>query len=378
MLRKYRYFAIGLFITAIIVLLCLFVPGALLQIGSVQEIGRAQQADQLYYADNVYASDAVNFDLGIRLLMKSGQWKSDQTMIAETEVAEDDHILSKEQMRAYCAVIFNYLTQELWTDENYAMDMVENYNYSATAREYIARLNGTATESVEIYAPETTAQEAAALAPEETKAVEAALSFRDQLALAPYEYSSLQLCRYEDRVLNSYYFYVWEYTIQDEALGIDASFEVDAVTLEIYSMSIHGSLFDELPWAEVWQLMWIYHEAEFADWANVYLGQFQGSSIPVSPTSAFWVLINAYWMDMQNELAAHYDEITLAEGEPLQTQESGYSYWEGNFMMQSPVTIIQEDASDWMRLENSMGDAVYANSRFINGGFEWYMAAERS
>ena len=124
--------------------------------------------------------------------------------------------------------------------------------------------------------------------------------------------------------------------------------------------------------------MWIYHEAEFADWANVYLGQFQGSSIPVSPTSAFWVLINAYWMDMQNELAAHYDEITLAEGEPLQTQESGYSYWEGNFMMQSPVTIIQEDASDWMRLENSMGDAVYANSRFINGGFEWYMAAERS
>ena len=76
MLRKYRYLAVGLALTVVIVLGCFFIPGVLLHIDSSRELGKIQQADQLYYADNVNASDAVDFDLSTRLLMKSGQWKS--------------------------------------------------------------------------------------------------------------------------------------------------------------------------------------------------------------------------------------------------------------------------------------------------------------
>lgn len=43
MLRKYRYLAVGLIVTAAIVLGCLLVPGLLLHMDSRRELGKIQQ-----------------------------------------------------------------------------------------------------------------------------------------------------------------------------------------------------------------------------------------------------------------------------------------------------------------------------------------------
>ena len=47
-------------------------------------------------------------------------------------------------------------------------------------------------------------------------------------------------------------------------------------------------------------------------------------------------------------------------------------------MMDSPTNCTLEDASDWVRLENEEGDFVYANLESGSGGFDWYLAAERT
>ncbi len=62
----------------------------------------------------------------------------------------------------------------------------------------------------------------------------------------------------------------------------------------------------------------------------------------------------------------------------LTTREKGYAFADGNFMMDSPTNCTLEDASDWVRLENEEGDFVYANLEGGSGGFDWYLAAERT
>lgn len=390
MLRKYRYLAVGLALTVVIVLGCFFIPGVLLHIDSSRELGKIQQADQLYYADNVNASDAVEFDLSTRLLMKSGQWKSEKTQITQEDVFEGDVILPEEEMRLYGGDIFSFLAIGLWSDDYYIFDVANAFDEAG--KDYIHRLtgytfDGSSMENAEEEdgAKEDTAawEDAAGENMEqygETKAAETAESFLSRLEAAAYEDSLLKLYKYEDKVLNSYYFYMWEYRILNEELGIDVCFEIDAVTLEVYNISFHGSLFDSLPWIDAMNVIWDYRATELNTYYHPWNGTGGDSSFSaISPTVTIPAFVSGYWMGTLGYTVGFASNASFYnEDEILTTRENGYSFGTGNFMMSSKTTCSLEDASDWLRLENEEGDFVYANFEGGNGGFDWYLAAERA
>ncbi len=389
MLRKYRYLAVGLALTVVIVLGCFFIPGVLLHIDSSRELGKIQQADQLYYADNVNASDAVDFDLSTRLLMKSGQWKSKKTQIAQEDIPEGDAILPEDDMRLFGGDIFSFLAIVLWSDDYYIFDVAESFDEAG--KDYIHQLtgytfDGSSMENAEGEdgAKEDTAawENAAGENMEqygETKAAEAPESFLFKLEAAAYKDSLLKLYKYEDKVLNSYYFYMWEYRIFDEALGIDVCFEIDAVTLEVYNISFHGRLFDSLPWIDAMNVIWDYRAAELNSYTYLYDSNGRSAFELGCPTAVIPAFVSAYWMGTVtctagfSSMASFYQENGM-----LTTREKGYAFADGNFMMDSPTNCTLEDASDWVRLENEEGDFVYANLEGGSGGFDWYLAAERT
>lgn len=390
MLRKYRYLAVGLIVTAAIVLGCLLVPGLLLHMDSRRELGKIQQADQLYYADNVNASDAVDFDLSTRLLMKSGQWKSEKTQIAPEDIPEGDAILPEDDMRLFGGDIFSFLAIVLWSDDYYIFDVAESFDEAG--KDYIHQLTGYTFDesSMENAEGEESAKEDIAAEEEhaagenmeqydETKAVEAPESFLFKLEAAAYKDSLLKLYKYEDKVLNSYYFYMWEYRILDEELGIDVCFEIDAVTLEVYNISFHGRLFDSLPWIDALNVIWDYRATEMNSYYHPWAEISESSFSAISPTVTIPAFVSAYWMGTMtytagfSSMASFYQENGM-----LTTREKGYAFEDGNFMMDSPTNCTLEDASDWVRLENEEGDFVYANLESGSGGFDWYLAAERT
>ena len=60
MLRKYRRLAVGLALTAVVVFLCLVVPGVLLDAGSRFDVGILQRYPQLFHMGAL--GDAAHID----------------------------------------------------------------------------------------------------------------------------------------------------------------------------------------------------------------------------------------------------------------------------------------------------------------------------
>lgn len=325
--------------TVLILLLCLFLPGLLLHMDSQREVGKILQADQLYYADNVSTADTVGFDLSKRLMMKSGRWKSEKTQIMPEDVPKSDTILSEEDMRLLGGAVFVLLAEKLWNSD-YMVDALESFD--EVGRVYIERMRDGGYEGMA-------------------------------------SSSSCKLYKYADKVLDSYYFYMWEYTYEMD--GIRFCLEVDAVTLEFYSVSAHGTLFDNLPWMDAMNLCLSYRRDELDVYSKVVMESGLGSLLfdsAFTPTMVIPAFASAYWIagimegECENELASftHPDEM-------LTTAQKGYSFREGNFMIKSRVQCFLEDASDWVTIRNDDGDTVYAYIDFADGGFDWYMAPER-
>ena len=359
MLRKYRFLIAGLLCTAIVVFLCLWIPGALLYMGGERAVGKAQQADQVYYADNVSTGDTVSFDLNIRLLMKSGQWKSRSEVILEDEVAEGDLIMPEVDMRIYCGDIFSFLAIDMW-DSSYIINAASGFNEQT--RSYIRRLAGD--EGLEF-----SENSASGNGTAETRAVDMLDSYKLTLWKLAYDKAKLTLYRYEDQVLNSYYFYAWEYSIVDEALGIDVHFLVDAVTLEVYSVSFHGSLYDELSWIEA---MYVYMQNIYGV-PDIYFSYFleSGGVYPYTSSGVIMSFLTTYWAGLME--AGHYQNTAEGiEGTTLMTSESGYTLWQGNYWLSRELIFYVADENQ-MVMEDDRGNVIESCIDVDDGGFEWYL-----
>ena len=141
MRRKYRPLALGLIGTIVVVLICLFVPGALLNFEGEQELGEIQQAKQRYYADNVSATDAIDFDFTMRVMMMEGGWKRDKTEIEAKDAR--GNIVSEEQARAFCRDTFHFFTWEMWELLPQLMDInLTYYAISDEQKDYLAAASG--------------------------------------------------------------------------------------------------------------------------------------------------------------------------------------------------------------------------------------------
>ncbi len=394
MLKRYRRLFFGLALTTAVVVLCLLLPGVFLHMEGEKAVGTPQQAQQRYYADNISAEDAVGFDLNVRLMMYSGQWKSQKEAISVDAVAENDHILSKPSMRRYGATLFMFLADRIWTDA--ACEMLQAMDENA--ERYISMLLGYSdvgdgADTTEAYedagrfdagtadADNAGEGEAEADPYGETQAYSSTSGFVQILEKLALEDAQITLYRYEDQVLNSYYFYVWEYVIRDEALGVDVVMDVDAVTLELYHISFHGSLFDNLPWVDALQLMMEYSMEDL----NVYMDHYWSSTgmhFPANHAAVIPAFLSSCWMGMQGVTRGFAGSAPFSmtdSDNTLETRESGYSFFGGNFFfVNAPVQCYMLDDWDWIAMEDSQDNVVYAYAIYRNGGFEWTMTAERS
>ncbi len=125
MLRKYRFFITGMALTMVLVLLCMYLPGKLVESQGKAQIGQIIRADQEYYADNVSAIDSLDFNIRPRLAMLSGQWKCDKTQVQAWEMG--GQVVLDGEIRGFSGSVFLFFANYFWYA---AMDYARQYGYS--------------------------------------------------------------------------------------------------------------------------------------------------------------------------------------------------------------------------------------------------------
>ena len=223
MIRRNRFLILGFLVTAVIIMLCLGGPGVLLKVEKASDVGKVASGKQQYYADDV-ADDSLHFDFSRRLMMISGQWKS-----SPEEVEYFEGLLNPEIMTALGDFFYYFLAECV------------SYGYGQSWQDYAAaKLYG------EAY-------------PEggfEYYEYNSILSDRQQAGLnyiceCVDKGTALTLYRYSDKVFNSFEFYVWEYAIKAEHVGLDFRVLIDALTMDIYSIELSGDFFERIDFADL-------------------------------------------------------------------------------------------------------------------------------
>lgn len=370
MRRKYRPLALGLIGTIVVVLICLFVPGALLNFEGEQELGEIQQAKQRYYADNVSATDAIDFDFTMRVMMMEGGWKRDKTEIEAKDAR--GNIVSEEQARAFCRDTFHFFTWEMWELLPQLMDIdFMYYAISDEQKEYLAAASGNlgaypGSEALEANRENTAEDETTAITGTETPYL-----VQDLLMDG-----DVRLYMYQETILNSYYFYVWEYDLKDISRGLDLHMVIDAVTLDVYSITVGGRLFDGLPWKEVMQLfctgMEIGIAAAIQSVSEIHMPtalQTEGVWLPVAWFCSYYGMMMGQWGVMPFEEPSiewsYYDVMNLG------TEENGYTFYGVNFFVNKILSYDLGYNNVAIRLKNSNSSFVYMGFSSENDTFRW-------
>lgn len=341
---------IVLVISVLVVFLSLLIPGLLLHLECAQTLGKAMQDDQLYYADNVSVGDGQNFDLKTRLMMKEGRWKTEKKQIQSWDIYDGDFILSKESMMNYALNLFEFLQSDLWLNDRVITDSILRSNRQVLTYIYYMTADDYAGNN---------------------------LSFSERVQALAQENSKLTLYRYDDCVFNTYYFYVWEYSFKDDKIGMEVNMEVDAVTLELYSIRIHGDTFDQLPWESIMNFTIKNHYSEFQLYSN-YMGDGL-VSMPDSGEALILAYMSSYWMSLLYR-EPFFDTLPAIDlsAEKLETKENGYNFHKGNFIASQYCNFYTGDYPYWTRIENNGGNYVYCHISFDDGGMDWYMTAEQN
>lgn len=101
---------------------------------------------------------------------------------------------------------------------------------------------------------------------------------------------------------------------------------------------------------------------------------------PANHAAVIPAFLSSCWMGMHGVTRgfAGSAPFSLADN-TLETREIGYSFLGGNFFfVNAPVQCYMLDDWDWIAMEDSLDNVVYAYAIYRNGGFEWTMTAERS
>ena len=327
MLRKHRYVILGGTLMILVVAACLFLPGFLLNLAGQQDVGPVRLADQEYNADNVSAGDSVDFNLQTRLLMLSGQWQCRDTVIREDEVYEGDRILSKDDMYFLGGNAFLFFIQIL-------------------------------TESGVLDFPE----------------------FQEEgygvLFDSPNTDCTYTLHRYEDQILGTYYFYIWEYSIKNDALGCEFNLMMDAVTLEVYSVRIQGSLFGNFSWNDFMRELSAAlgnvedDGSEESRWMHSY--------IDLPQDLVLFYCMNL-WPAVLGQISYETEFFPLGIpyiGELPRTGERGYNFEEGNFFISRSVYFFSPDGIRDTLFADDFENQIYiCMDEIAEHGFEWYLSA---
>ena len=351
MLRKYRFFITGMALTMVLVLLCMYLPGKLVESQGKAQIGQIIRADQEYYADNVSAIDSLDFNIRPRLAMLSGQWKCDKTQVQAWEMG--GQVVLDGEIRGFSGSVFLFFANYFWYT---AMDYARQYGYSPWV---FWDMDENAKTWLQLVA---------------------ALSHKDiyEQIMEKLSQPECTLYKYSDSVLKTYEFYVWECAVKDDELGLDCSLSIDAVTLDIYSMHIGGRRFAGLPWGQAADDLSVDYDA-FSDAFNDAFNNMEMSEY------SSWLVIPSYLMlftygSMGNTVSApggYYSESSferIAQKEPM---FPGYSFRDGNYFFQDNLTYSIHESSGAFMFEDEEGCVIYGNIKDSNG-LTWYLTSDPS
>ena len=241
MFHRHRYLILSSLLVAATALLCLFAPEFLLAMEKSSDTGKVLHAKNNYYADDVSDNSDMEFNFQKRLMMLSGQWKSDREV-----VPEDAELLSEKDLRKICVSIPAMLMQTI-DNVNENKDFWDSFIYEEIS---IAL----AYNSLELFNLGTEMD--ADAEDTETRALDNSDTFPGYVNVyyaLLFDQGTAKLYKYTDSILGVNNFYLWDYTLESDRLKISYNLKIDAVTLDIYSISIHGNKFDEMGWLD---LLW--------------------------------------------------------------------------------------------------------------------------
>jgi len=187
MMKKYRWLVTGAALTILIVCGCIFLPGLLLDRESGRDVNRVVEDTRAYQSQQIRTGD-IDMNLNMRVMMLGGQWKCSAEAVTYDESMGN---LMLFQVEAEDCLV---MTFRMW------MALMDNYFYG---------MNCTPEGDL----------------------------FRDAVP----ENVQCQLYRYSDEVLNTLSFYVWDCHCDCADTGISVDMCIDAVTMEIYRISLKNN-----------------------------------------------------------------------------------------------------------------------------------------
>lgn len=356
MLHKYRYLILNTLLIVAIVILCLFAPELLLAMEKSSDTGNVQHGANEYYADDVSDAGSQGFNFQRRLMMLSGKWKSEREV-----VPEDGRLLSERDLRRICVSIPALLMQQVdwmggngtvWYDlmwEKIAIaqgydtyDLFENDN---RAQDYDEE-NGVRTYGE---VPESRARTEDGGVPTDINMDYAAL----------FDKGTAVLYKYSDSIFDVNNFYMWDYTLESEDLDIIYNLKIDAVTLDIYSISIHGGKLSSLGWNDIFNGALQFareNDAVRIDELNKFLNFEVYESTLLFPFS------------VSAQMYKEYQNWTINGARGYKDGPQGYTFENGNFL--SNVDSPQFYADNIAELQSG-SQTIYACT-LVEGGYDFF------
>lgn len=351
MLRRNRFWIIGMAITVSVVILCLFVPDILLAVDRQNTIGQVQQGHQQYYADDVAADDGSGFNFQRRLMMLSGKWRADKA-----EVQPQEGMLELEGFEQSCSIVagtlFEFVMQGLYDEERMAI-----YDGMASLTDQLmADPNGDSVDA------EGNASGDAEELPRESVAWDGNMDLGQLLFLL----GKSTLYQYSDSIMNTYSFFVWEYDLTIPIYGIEFHLLLDAVTLDLYSFSV--KLSQDLPMRNMEDVLTesIYkvnleNGNSLMDGFREDLGiEFSGPSPLMIP---MYMDTNSYFI---HQAAMSDGKVFSISGEPEYNYKEGHFLKKGNYTTEmlygDTLKFTSERQTVYARMEFDQGVQFYFTS----------------
>ena len=333
MLHRHRFGILGFLLVAFVAGVCLFVPELLLKAEENGRLGKVQQGENLYYANDVTDESSLDFNFQRRLMMLSGKW-----MCEKEEAEAISGMIDRENLIKTCsetaAVLYNLMEPGL-TDED---------------RAYISELIAGMIQQWNVEIP----------------AEKPLLDIFNEEIMQLLNKGSAMLYKYTDSILNSYSFYVWEYSFGSLLPGIELKMTVDAVTLDLYSMTFECDyLKDIVSWEDLFNTA-CYQENMGSVMEEFY--KITNIGLPELSPMIFPLITNLY-------IYIRNTELMQADQNPVIDSEPGYTYATGNYLMHSQA-VVMDFNTDVMMLA-AEDQTVYACLSYSDSGFKFYFTNDQ-
>lgn len=349
MLYRYRYIILSALLTVVVVAACLFAPDFFLTLERRGDTGRVMHGENVYNADDISDDSISTFNFQKRLMMLSGQWKCEKEAV---EPVAD--VLDAASLERICVSIPTLFMQD------FSNIIQRNYDY------WYGFIGDEINHAIDTYDQEVVTATADAAGSQESPGFNPNIPEDAIFGYAALFYGgNARLYKYTDSILSGYSFYVWDYSVDNEVLDISYDIKVDAVTLDIYSFSIHGGKLDQTDWFE---LLNFHQVDEIGNENNVIFQARVGIPFDIPPVTAA-VLPVSYCYRMYSD----YMETHISGIRAFKSGIQGYSYTT-NFLQRSDMKV--EAVSEGALMLTSGNETVYACIKTPNPGFHFYFTCD--